>query len=86
MDQGITQAELGKKLGYSSTATMSHRESGRNDGSFDEIQRWATELGIAVEALDEEEWQFIMALRELHPKQRARMLRLMALAMEIAEK
>lgn len=86
MDQGLTQVELGQKLGYSSTATMSLRETGARDGSFDEIQRWAAELGLAVEALEEEEWQFIMGIRELPPEQRERIMRIMRLALELAEK
>lgn len=86
MEQGISQVELGRRLGLTSTATMSLRETGNRDGSFDEIQRWAAELGVAVEALDEEEWEFIMGLRELLPDQREKMLRLMRLALELAEK
>lgn len=71
MSLGISQAELGRRLGLTSGG-MSQRESEqRQPNTFDELQRWCSEVGVELTALIPEEASLLSSIRALDADQQA---------------
>jgi Zn-dependent peptidase ImmA (M78 family)/transcriptional regulator with XRE-family HTH domain len=83
---GLSQQELAKRIGYSSSATISHFESGERKISILDLQQIAQTLGLPTEYFLQDEAQFLsiesFCLRAyaIRPKAREPVLAFLAFA------
>ena len=76
MSLGISQAELGRRLGLTSGG-MSQRESGqREPQTFEELQSWCNAVGVELVALDSTEQDLVSKVRGLDARQKEALLQL----------
>lgn len=70
MERGLSLSELGRELKVA-PSTMSLRESGDREPNFADLAAWCQQLGVEIEALNDEEAAMIQDLRRLPDDVRA---------------